>query len=124
MSSLPWKIDEIISVVLVWIVYVLIVLFPVLVLRDVISYRYKVPPLAMIIASAAYIIVGLYFGTTIKITNIPIQTNRISRDYKLVFISDLHVDIGRNTRFIQKIVDEIKEINPDFVFIGGDLMNI
>jgi predicted MPP superfamily phosphohydrolase len=78
----------------------------------------------MIIVSVVYIIIGFYFGTNIKITNIPIETNRISRDYKLVFISDLHVDISRNTKFIQKIVDKIKEVKPDFVFIGGDLMNM
>ena len=40
-----------------------------------------------------------------------------------MFISDLHVEAIHNRQYVQKIVNRIQDLQPDFVVIGGDLMN-
>jgi predicted MPP superfamily phosphohydrolase len=42
---------------------------------------------------------------------------------KAVFISDPHLGQVRGKKFAQRIVDRINAINPDIVFIGGDLFD-
>ncbi len=59
-----------------------------------------------------------------KITSITIENDKISQDMNIVFISDLHVEYTRGTKYIQSLVDQIKQLNPDFVLIGWDLVNI
>ena len=66
---------------------------------------------------------GVYFGTHTKVTPLDISSPHIQQEHKIIFISDLHVELIHNSAFIQSIVKQIKHINPDFVIIGGDLMN-
>ncbi|MFZ2150787.1 MAG: metallophosphoesterase [Candidatus Absconditicoccaceae bacterium] len=66
---------------------------------------------------------GIYKGTTTKLTPLHISNNRITNPYTIVFISDIHVDSIRNQKYIQSIVNKINKIKPDFVLLGGDLMN-
>lgn len=66
---------------------------------------------------------GIYKWTTIKVTPLTISNPNISKNYKIVFISDIHVDTIRNQKYIQTIVNKINKIKPDFVLLGGDLMN-
>jgi len=43
-----------------------------------------------------------------------------TKSFKLVFISDLHVGENKKDEWIQKIVEHIKNINPDLILLGGD----
>jgi hypothetical protein len=52
-----------------------------------------------------------------------LTSNRITQDHNIVFISDLHVEAIHNRQYVQKIVNRIQDLQPDFVVIGGDLMN-
>jgi len=47
----------------------------------------------------------------------------VLRDYKIVFISDLHIDFKFKNRFFSKIVEEIKCEKPDLLIIGGDMLD-
>jgi len=114
---------EIIGILIVWIIYTLWVISPLLIIRDVISIWYKIPFLAMTIVSILWVLVGIYFGTNTKITPLNITNAHLSGTHKIVFISDIHVEAIHNTRYIQSIVNKIKTIQPDFVLLGGDLMN-
>ncbi len=114
---------EIIGILIVWIVYTLWVISPLLIVRDIIAIWYKIPFLVMTIVSILWVLVGIYFGTTTKITPLHITSSHLSGTHKIVFISDIHVEAIHNTRYIQSIVNKIKVLQPDFVLLGGDLMN-
>ena len=47
----------------------------------------------------------------------------LDKEYKIIFISDLHVDNIRSTRYITSVVKELEQQQPDMVLIGGDLLN-
>jgi len=114
---------EIIGILIVWIIYTLWVISPLLIIRDIISIWYKIPFLTMTIVSILWVLVGIYFGTNTKITPLNITSTHLSGIHKIVFISDIHVETIHNTKYIQSIVDKIKKLQPDFVLLGGDLMN-
>lgn len=49
-----------------------------------------------------------------------IKTDKIENNYKLIFLSDLHDKVyGLNN---EVLIEMIKEENPDYILIGGDLM--
>jgi predicted MPP superfamily phosphohydrolase len=114
---------EIIGILIVWVIYTLWVISPLLIVRDIVSIWYKIPFLVMTIISILRVLVGIYFGTNTKITPLKITNTHLSNDRKIVFISDIHVEAIHNTKYIQSIVNKIKKLKPDFVLLGGDLMN-
>jgi predicted MPP superfamily phosphohydrolase len=77
----------------------------------------------MIAICLIWIGIGIYYGNNTKITKIEITNNNISRDYKIVFISDMHVDAIHQHNYISNVVKKIITINPDFILLGGDLVN-
>lgn len=116
---------EIIWLVLIGCIYILWFVSPLLIVKDIVSFWYKLSPMIMIILTWICLLLGVYYGTFhIKITPLTIASERIHKEYKIVFISDLHVEAIHNRWYIQSIVDRINMLHPDFVLIGGDLMNI
>ena len=114
---------EIFWLLLLRIVYISWVIVPIFVIRDIVSIWYKIPSFIMIGISLLYIGFGLYEGTTIKVTPLSLSSDLIKKEHKIAFISDFHVESIHNRRYIQRIVNHIKSIQPDFVLLGGDLMN-
>ncbi len=57
------------------------------------------------------------------IKEVEIHSPYISRNYKFVFLSDIHLDFKFKNKVFSKIVDKIKSQNPDFILIGGDLLD-
>ena len=119
----PWNTWEIFGIVLLWIIYSTWVLVPIVILRDIISLRYKIPVLGMSIITILRLGLGIYQGTTIKITPLSISSNQINKNYKIIFISDMHIEAVHNSLYVQSIINHIKKLQPDIVIIGGDLMN-
>ena len=67
------------------------------------------------------IIYGLYCSNTIEIKNYSLRSDRISSQIRFVFISDLHCkEYGEKN---SDLVAKIKEQNPDFIAVGGDMVN-
>ncbi len=54
---------------------------------------------------------------------IKITTNKLSRSLKIIFISDLHLCYLKSKKWLKKIVEKINQENPDFILIGGDLLD-
>lgn len=69
------------------------------------------------------LLIGFYLWMTTKTTTLVLEDTWLSRDYRFVFISDFHVQALRHESYVQKIVDKIQGLNPDFVLIGGDLLD-
>ena len=55
--------------------------------------------------------------TTVKLDNLPPQWH----GRKAVLVSDLHLGHIRNYGFVRRVVDRIEALQPDIVFIAGDL---
>ena len=50
-----------------------------------------------------------------------ISSNKLKHNYRLIFISDLHYGSSQSKQTVDKALDEIKELNPDFLLLGGDI---
>ena len=123
LSSTPRRIAEIIGIVVLALIYAIWVLSPVLIVSDLVSIWYKIPPVIIGIISVIWLWIWVYYGTATKVTELSLTSKTISHDAKIVFISDIHVEAIHNTRYIQSIVTKIQALQPDFVLLGGDLMN-
>ena len=65
---------------------------------------------------------GLVYGRIIFLKNITISSTKIKIEKNFIFISDIH--LGTNPiSHLNKILIKIKNINYDFILIGGDLID-
>ena len=105
------------------IIAVLTIAFLLMLIEKVLIREFKIP--GVIIISAIVLIAGSGFlkNTKIKRKQLIIKSPKITQKKKIVFISDIHVDLIYGKRHTQKIVNLIKKENPDIVLIGGDLVN-
>lgn len=44
--------------------------------------------------------------------------------FKVIQISDLHLGTFKNSNYLKDVVDKINNINPDLLFITGDIINV
>lgn len=55
------------------------------------------------------------------VTEVTIESSKVSKTVRYVYIADLHENVfGENN---QQLYDQIKELEPDFILIGGDTIN-
>lgn len=74
--------------------------------------------LTIAVVTAIY---GLYCSNTLEIRHYTINSDKINSQVKFVFISDLHCkEYGEKNR---DLVAKINEQNPDFIAVGGDMVN-
>lgn len=66
---------------------------------------------------------GLWNAKQISTKTIEFESEKISQDYTAVFISDIHLG-SRDVSYFNKILKKIEYINPDFLMIGGDLIDM
>ncbi len=118
-----WMMMWVYTSLIVWLMYALWIIIPLFLLRDIVSIWYKIPGLIMIIVTGLYLLIGFYMWMTTKTTNLVLENTGLTSNYKFVFISDLHVQALRHESYVQKIVDKIQVLEPDFVLIGGDLLD-
>jgi hypothetical protein len=46
-----------------------------------------------------------------------------TKEYRIVFFSDLHISVVNNHSFLKNVVERINSLNPDLILIGGDLID-
>ncbi len=114
---------EIFWTFLLRIIYITRILFPLLILSDIIGLRYTLPLRVYIGIGVLWLWYGIYHWIHTTITPLILSSPKISKQHTIVFISDIHVDAVRHHRYIQSIVDTIKKLQPDMVIIGWDLVN-
>lgn len=73
--------------------------------------------------SSAFLIYGYFEALNIRTERITIQTDKINKNLRIVQISDVHVGLIVREQRIKKIVEKIKEVNPDIIVSTGDLVD-
>lgn len=87
-----------------------------------VSIPKKIIGISIIGLTFAYFGASLIHGQKIITENIVISTDKITEPYNFVHISDVHVG-STNEKFVRRIVEKIKMLNPDFVVITGDFID-
>ena len=67
--------------------------------------------------------IGVYNANTLKIKTIKINSKKVKRNYKFVQLTDVHIDTVKNNH-LPKIIEKVNKINPDYLLITGDLLDI
>jgi predicted MPP superfamily phosphohydrolase len=107
----------IIASVLCWILYGLAGLFH-------ISLNRKILIEVLILLALMASVYGFVNAESIRITRISLKLPGLSEEWKgkiAVWVSDTHLGQVRNYGFSEKIASMVRNLNPDIVFIGGDL---
>ncbi len=69
-------------------------------------------------------IYGLIHASIFKVTEISVSLPNLPASWqgrRAVWISDIHLGQVRNISYSQRLADKVKSLNPDILFIGGDL---
>jgi len=94
---------------------------------DVLGIFLKLKPLTtglIAIAIGAFIsIYGIWKATDLKISEITIPMQGITKPIKAVHLTDTHLGHFRGAKYLQNIVNVINQQNPDIVFFTGDLLD-
>lgn len=79
------------------------------------------------IAALILLIIAVLIWTTLRsyrdpvVTEVSIESSKVTNPVQFVYIADLHENVfGENN---QQFYDQLKELDPDFILIGGDLIN-
>jgi predicted MPP superfamily phosphohydrolase len=75
--------------------------------------------LLTIVLSAYSLINSLY----LNINKIEIPLNHLKNDMRVVQLSDIHIGSIRNSSYMEKIVKKTNEIDPEIIFITGDMVD-
>jgi predicted MPP superfamily phosphohydrolase len=71
-----------------------------------------------------YLGFGIVNGfSDIQIKNYKIKSSKLKSDIRIVFFSDLHIGPLVDWQYTRKLVELINAQNPDFIIIGGDLID-
>ena len=66
---------------------------------------------------------SIYNSYLLKINQIKIPLIGLNEDLKAVHLSDIHIGSIRNSGYMERIVNETNNLNPDVVFITGDMVD-
>lgn len=80
--------------------------------------------LIVLVVTIGLTILGYFNRLNIKHKELDIElSNHFSKEYRIVFFSDLHISVVNNHSFLKSIVNKINSLNPDLILIGGDLVD-
>ncbi|MEO0133069.1 MAG: metallophosphoesterase [candidate division WOR-3 bacterium] len=65
---------------------------------------------------------GYYEANDIKIENIELYTDKISKDYKIAFLSDLHHGYTVSDEYVNRVITKLKDEKIDLLLLGGDIL--
>jgi uncharacterized protein len=71
-------------------------------------------------------IYGLVHANNPQVTRLNIKLNNLPPEWQgktAVWVSDIHLGQVRGAAFSQQVVDKINKLNPELVFVGGDLFD-
>ncbi len=100
----------------------LFIIIPILFLEILFSIPDNSKVIIFFILQILLLFYGHWNARKIRIKNLEIQSNIIDKNLSFIFISDVH--IGSNSpKRLDKIVSFVNELKPQFLLIGGDLID-
>ena len=81
---------------------------------------YGLASLAITILISAY---GTWNSWNIRTSHVEIPIEGLTEEVRVAHLSDIHIGHFRGEKFMQSIVDKTKAVDPDMVFITGDLFD-
>jgi len=98
-----------------------------LIIYAVLSLFFKVPreSSGILIAILTTVIsaYAIYNSYLLKNSEIELSLNGLKEDLRAVHLSDIHIGSIRNSGYLERIVHETNKLNPDVVFITGDMVD-
>jgi predicted MPP superfamily phosphohydrolase len=103
-------------------VYILILFAVYLIVGRLVEIPVQTAGILIVLIASLISAYALFNVTRLKVEKLNIPLN-IEEDIRAVQISDVHIGPVRKERFIKGMVDKIIDLNPDIVFITGDLFD-
>lgn len=78
----------------------------------------------LLVAALAVGVYGLVHNRQMVVTSIKVQLPNLPAEWKgkkLVWVSDIHLGPVYSTVFLNRIVEKIEDLQPDMIFVGGDV---
>lgn len=99
----------------------IILLFTIYILKNKKIKKYL--SYTVIFFSLSITFLGYLNAQKVVYTKYNFTSNKLRKNYKLVFISDVHLGIIPSYNILEFINKNINQINPDLVILGGDIFN-
>ena len=87
------------------------------------KYNYKTLSIFSISFSLLFLIFGIVNMQIVRPKHINIESNKINGNYKIAFISDMHIGSSQSINISKNTINKIKKENVDFIFLGGDIID-
>ena len=77
-----------------------------------------------LVISVSMVIYGYFNAHNVVATEYTVTTEKaLGRDYKIAFLSDVHMGVSLDFDEIKEMCDEISSFSPDMLLLGGDLVD-
>lgn len=90
------------------------------------SFRFRLYTLTgMILLSVAVVVCGAVNLNTIRVSRYQIEIPKKQSDIRhlrIAFVADMHIDKNLNLNFVKQYVHKVRELKPDIVLYGGDIV--
>ena len=73
------------------------------------------------VVTVAYLAYGTINMQVVTPHEIAFETDKVTREHTFVFMSDLHVSRSQGWEVTESTVAQIRDLNPEFVVLGGDI---
>ncbi len=82
-------------------------------------YRSGIAVVLVIVSLFTY---GYFNINNVTATNYTVKSEKVTRNYRIVFISDTHYGTVQNPEILEDKIAEINALSPDLVILGGDIV--
>ena len=128
-SPMPFSANPFLNIVVVILSYLcsfLLILLLSLVLTDIFKLIFRIKKKTFFIILST-LTLTLYLYSTItafspKVKEVEITLPKLPKQITAVQLSDIHLGHFRGENHLRKIVNKVNELNPDIIFITGDLV--
>ena len=76
----------------------------------------------VLLAGGVCIFAAILFSHHLSLKRMEIRSNKVTKDYRIAQISDVHIG-SRQSGYMQRIVNKLNSIEPDYIVITGDLVD-
>ncbi len=83
----------------------------------------KIQVIVVAVLTIAYLAYGTINEAVIRPVKLSYSSEKLQNSYKIAFVSDLHYGSSQYPSTIRKALEEIKAENPDYLILGGDLVD-